>query len=270
MQEYLLKTKEARRKIVRYTQLIDDDPQGDFIGTLLSTNEQVLAALSLYDRWSLPVDHDSDDEAEAAELAATAQGNASVPATRDAAEADLLANRTSKIDINYTGQLERLQGRQQAEIERYNRTRRSQQDMTDLMFDAPASSNAGLQEPMKPRHVSDIDSTDLEDGLSDFSDYDSSDEETHRRNATSSSSSAMPSVSGSKQQDTDRAYAQFLLPGEEQDALDNKRGSSHLLRNDKTANEEEDPFADPFADQDQGDVMTPGINEKQRLDWRQV
>jgi hypothetical protein len=64
--------------------------------------------------------------------------------------------------------------------------------------------------------------------LSDFSDYDSSDQETH------------PHASPSHQANNVRAQ--------------------------HSEEEEEDPFADPFADQDEG-VTTPGIRERQGMSW---
>lgn len=37
----LAKAKADRKTVVRYIQLVDNDAEGDYIGTLLSTNEQV-------------------------------------------------------------------------------------------------------------------------------------------------------------------------------------------------------------------------------------
>lgn len=288
MQDFLQKTKDARRKVVRYTQLIENDPAGDFIGTLLSTNEQILAALSLYDRWCLPVEHDSDDEADAAELAATAQGQSTKSNIQSGglhnngteagqSDVDLLSGRTAKIDINHTGELERLQDRQKAEVERLQRRRaRSTQphqssahaDLEDLMFDSPA----GLSEPIKPMHASDVGSTDFDDDDFYGSDSDSSDEETHMRSsgmpsstsASRGSASSLVNSTSSTSTGQQGSYAD-LMPPEER-----SRMTAGLLNTPGTdADDREDPFADPFADQGD-DVMTPGINENKRMEWRAV
>lgn len=257
---------------MRYTQLIELDPSGDYIGLLLSTNEQILAALSLYDRWSHPVDLlDPDDEAEAAELAATAQGKKD-----DAASLTMRTKQMNLGNESRHGELNHLQDRQKAEVQRHLRRQESYQsqrqqsapqrsnpkeDLADLMFDSPS----GLPEPMNPVHASDVDSHDsLDDGLSDFSDYSSSDEEDYRQRqqqaqaaSTPASSSAHPGGVGASH----RGYTQFLQPEEQQRF--NKNQNTSLAESG-----EEDPFADPFADQ--GDVLTPGISEKQRMEWRAV
>lgn len=255
---------------MRYTQLIDCDPSGDFIGMLLSTNEQILAALSLYDRWSHPVDLlDADEEAEAAELAATAQGK------KDDQAAASLTAKTKQMNLGAegrAGELNHLQDRQKAEVQRHLRRQESyhsqrqqqpsgpKQDLADLMFDSPA----GLPEPMKPVHVTDVDSHDsLDDGLSDFSDYSSSDEEEHyRRQQQQQAAQAGPSSSNNGAQH--RGYTEFLQPDERKRFDANQKTQGSGLAN----SGEDDPFADPFADQ--GDVLTPGINEKQRMEWRAV
>lgn len=41
VQECLEKAKLTRKQLIRYIQLIDQDVNGDYIGTLIATNEQV-------------------------------------------------------------------------------------------------------------------------------------------------------------------------------------------------------------------------------------
>ena len=94
---------------------------------------------------------------------------------------------------------------------------------------------SNLPPPLMPdANSSDDDHYDARGSLSDFSDYDSSDEEGHKRASSSQQTkSAYVSSSGVKN------YGN--LSDEEIDARrDPKKG---LL------DEEEDPFADPFADQ---------------------
>lgn len=49
VQEYLAKVKAERKKIVRYIQLVQDE---EFIGSLISANDQTILALELYDKVS--------------------------------------------------------------------------------------------------------------------------------------------------------------------------------------------------------------------------
>ena len=80
--------------------------------------------------------------------------------------------------------------------------------------------------------------------LSDYSDYESSDEETHNR--------ASGSRSGA------RGYQNVS-----DDEIDTRRDTKRGLLND---NVEDDPFADPFVDQEDEGVSTPGIQER-KLVW---
>ncbi|KAH8551383.1 hypothetical protein BGW37DRAFT_39248 [Umbelopsis sp. PMI_123] len=50
IQEYVEKCEESRKKIVRYTRLVEDE---DWIGTLLATNEDLLKALQAYEMMSI-------------------------------------------------------------------------------------------------------------------------------------------------------------------------------------------------------------------------
>lgn len=46
VQECLEKAKADRKALIRYIQLIDQDSEGDFIGALIATNEQVRQAFA--------------------------------------------------------------------------------------------------------------------------------------------------------------------------------------------------------------------------------
>lgn len=105
-----------------------------------------------------------------------------------------------------------------------------------------------LQAPLRPTSAP-ADDSDEDDGgyrnrgsLSDYSDYASSDEETHNR------------ASGSGAHAKTRGYA-----ANEDEEVDVRRDPKRGLL------VEEDPFADPFEDDD-GGVGTPGIRER-KLNW---
>lgn len=138
-----------------------------------------------------------------------------------------------------TGQLDRLQEKQRAAVKRAKmKSKASDQghpDLQDLNFDNP-----DLPPPLSPTRAGADNSARFDKGsLSDFSDYDSSADEAPR----ASTSSARPSTDYRKHDDED--YGQW----------DTKK---NLL-------DDEDPFADPFADD--GDVTTPGIPEKRQHKW---
>jgi len=112
------------------------------------------------------------------------------------------------------------------------------------------SIHSALPPPIQPRSAED---TYRHGSLSDYSDYDSSDAEddTHySRQPTSTNSDA-------------RNYAAYV---QDDDRVGGK-GKGLLAQE-----EEDDPFADPFADENGGndfEVMTPGISDK-RMEWKEV
>jgi len=230
VQEYLMKVKDTRKKVVRYTQLIEDDPSGDFIGTLLSTNEQILAALSLYDRWSVPAEHDSDDEAVDAATVAAATNN------RQPVQPDMAA-KLAKMSLDHESEIEKLQDRQKAEVQRLNQARATtpsiDSDLLELDFSNSGSRGSNLPNPMQPKHAASQDRP--SDTLSLYSDYSSSDEETHSPTTSTSHS---------------RNYSDYLSNQEKKHV-----GKAGLL-----ADQDEDPFADP--DDMSDGALTPGIGPR--------
>jgi hypothetical protein len=142
-----------------------------------------------------------------------------------------------------SGQLERLQGKQRAAIERAKarQTATAHPDLEDITF------GDNLPPPIKPTTPGGADSKGYDRGsLSDFSDYDSSADEAPR----ASTSSGRPSTSTQGRFDYKRG-----IDTDDYGGGDTKQG---LL-------DDEDPFADPFADQ--SDVGTPGIPEKGQPKW---
>ena len=159
-----------------------------------------------------------------------------------ATEENPSTNWTKSSSASISGQLERLQEKQRAAVERAKARGKLLQihpDLEDLTFDDKSK----LPPPLKPTTPGADD--DLEQynrgSLSDFSDYDSSANEGQRASTSSN-----------------KKYQYKSQPVDDDDefgAGDTKRG---LL-------DEDDPFADPFADQ--SDVGTPGIPEKGPPKW---
>ncbi|KAI0698394.1 seryl-tRNA synthetase [Cerioporus squamosus] len=223
VQECLAKAKQARKQIVRYIQLVENE---EMIGVLIETNDRIIGALEHYDLLLKP-DTTEDQVKEIQESLAAAKLS--------------------------TTELGKLQDRQRAAIERsigrsgsasYDYTSPGSgetsptsptyvhPDLQDLQFGALGSDQKGLPPPMRPtgvrRSSSEEDDTWRRGSLSDFSDYQSSDEETHNR--------AGPSDAAQSRR---RAYV---------DVSDNE--SSQDVRRDPKQGliQDEDPFADPFAD----------------------
>lgn len=134
VQACLTKAKADRKLVVRYIQLVENDPSGDFIGTLLATNEQVLTALQLYDRMSKPIDLDSDDEdIQKAKDDAYRQGLTVPPGADDAGS---IRSKLSAFDLQ-DREVDKLQDRQRRRVQRVN-SARVHPDLQDLAFGAGA------------------------------------------------------------------------------------------------------------------------------------
>ncbi|CAE6531463.1 unnamed protein product [Rhizoctonia solani] len=233
VQECLATAKATRKQLIRYIQLAIQ--KEEIIGTLLDTNERIIAAIQLYDKMSKSPDQDSDEEIRQS-LASAALGD---NPTTQGGERDT--------------ELEKLQFKQRARIQREisRSSLRSNltagapgagvgaagaaalhPDLQDLAWGGASSSN--LQAPMQTAgQASATEAYTNRGSLSDFSDYDSSDEETHRNTQAESSSGY-----------NYRERASAPLSAQQDD--------------------DEDPFADPFADGN--GVGTPGIPEK-RMQW---
>ncbi|KAJ7070822.1 hypothetical protein C8F01DRAFT_1107979 [Mycena amicta] len=201
VQECLANAKQVRKTIVRYIQLVENE---DLIGTLIEANERIINALDTYDKLSIA---ETETETMTAGLAAT------------------------HINSSET-ELNKLQEKQRAAVMRAKQhSFRGKApasdgdlhpDLQDLNFATLGSSSQNLPAPMRPSALSD-DGEDANEAyargsLSDFSDYDSSEDEMH--NAAGSS----------------RANRDLVTVSDDE-------GPSH-----KTSKHTEDPFADPFAD----------------------
>ncbi|KAG8736084.1 putative actin patch assembly and actin polymerization protein [Ceratobasidium sp. 414] len=234
VQECLTTAKAVRKQLIKYIQLAIQ--KEEIIGTLLDTNERIIAAIQLYDKQSKSPDQDSDDEIRD-KLASTAISEPPKPSHDDDRETEL----------------EKLQSKQRARVQREisRSSLRSSftagaagpgvgagvgaagtslhPDLQDLAWGGASSSH--LQAPMQPSGSAHTEAFTNRGSLSDFSDYDSSDEETHNRS---------PQNTYSYRHGVEEPNAPL------------------------SAQEEDDPFADPFADGNE--VPTPGIAEK-KLHW---
>ncbi|GAA5986606.1 hypothetical protein JCM10908_003821 [Rhodotorula pacifica] len=265
VQECLEKAKLTRKQLIRYIQLIDQDADGDYIGTLIATNEQIIAAVQMYDRMSKPVELDSDDEAvEEAKRAAEQQGLA-MPAsatpqhghqqsrspTGAGANDDTQSIRSALSNFDLQDrEVDKLQLQQRRRLHRHLSARAAppavHPDLQDLAFGPSGSSS--LPPPIQPHSAED---TYRHGSLSDFSDYSSDDGEEVGYHPAPDSHGATPA----------RSYAAYVR--EEDHRASSGAGAQQA--------EEEDPFADPFADSNAGDyeVLTPGISDK-RMEWKEV
>ncbi|KAH7101718.1 hypothetical protein BKA62DRAFT_174198 [Auriculariales sp. MPI-PUGE-AT-0066] len=220
VQECLNSLKTARKPIIRYIQLVENE---ELIGTLLDTNERIISALQIYDMACHPPTEEPEEQT-------VAQGKA----------AD-----------GHRGEINKLQHRQRVEIHRaasnsqLSTNKEQYGDLRGLEFGGGGA--RGLQAPLQPRARHEDSEDDDEGGyqrgtLSDYSDYDS---DAAPPRSDSSSQRAGPSsgarrASGTTSRPTKGAGAYDDLLGEEDDLYaEPKRG---LL------SQEDDPFADPFAD----------------------
>jgi hypothetical protein len=204
VQECLMRAKQARKVIIRYIQLVEDE---EVIGTLIESNERIIAALESYDKLSKPNVTQKD-----------------VEEVQQGLEAVHIAG----------SEVQRLQEKQRAAVQRAVRERPRAEDdalespihpdLHDLSFGELGPEQRNLPPPIRPNTRSSREEREYSHGsLSDFSDYESSDEETYR-SAGQSSQARKPYVDVSDDDED-----------EEEDAR------RHIA-------EDEDPFADPFGD----------------------
>ncbi|KAM0788811.1 hypothetical protein ACM66B_002897 [Microbotryomycetes sp. NB124-2] len=256
VQDCLTKAKTDRKAIVRFIQLVDMDKEGDYIGALIATNEQILNALQLYDRMSKPIDLDSDDEhveeAKRQTLAVAAGAN-------DNDDTQSIRSRLSAFEMQ-DREVDKLQQRQRARVDRVNRARAAgvHPDLQDLAFGSTAGSS--LPNPIQPRSAEDEYRL---GSLSDYSDGSSdSDDERYYGSGAHASSSSAAGASGQGQGMSARTYAQFIQDEDE------RTGKGKGLLEDQG---EDDPFADPDDDASLISAPTPGVGtEHKRMEWREI
>ncbi|TCD68095.1 putative actin patch assembly and actin polymerization protein [Steccherinum ochraceum] len=203
VQECLEHAKVVRKQVVRYIQLVENE---DMIGTLIETNERIIAALDTYDKAARVTEQDVEDVQK--ELAAVNIRDSELGKLQEKQRAAVQRSigRSSSLNAYHDGEVH--------------------PDLQDLSFGALGAEQRNLPPPMRPttsRYSSDEDNR--HGSLSDYSDYESSDEETHNRASTSGAHQGRkPYVTVSD------------------DEFDSRRDPKRSIP------EEEDPFADPFQD----------------------
>ncbi|KIJ29334.1 hypothetical protein M422DRAFT_54196 [Sphaerobolus stellatus SS14] len=221
VQECLANAKTVRKQLVRYIQLVEDE---ELIGTLLETNERIIQALEMYDRYLIP-----DNET--------------------GVEGQLARTKLSESNASVASELNKLREKQRAAVVAHTQSQRGRDgpggssvypDLQDLEFGGNAP---GLPEPLRPQTADSDEDYGPRGSLSDFSDYDSSDEETHNRALKRRALSASPSGKGKGHQQ----YSSY-------NSDDDPRGGEPLI-------DDSDPFADPQ------EVPTPGISSSKQTSW---
>ncbi|KAG6862158.1 hypothetical protein C0995_004240 [Termitomyces sp. Mi166 len=161
VQECLEKARQARKVVIRYTQLVENE---ELIGTLIETNERIMAALEKYDKIVAGESSEATDTL-ASDLASTHITSDSVA-----------EGQHNDVTRNPQG----VSPAQESDNNLYP-------DLRDLNFGPLGASSNNLPRPLQPFTMSDEDEAprgDTRGSLSDFSDY-SSDEETHTNGVSS-------------------------------------------------------------------------------------
>lgn len=177
----------------------------EIIGVLIETNDRIIAALEMYDHVSTADPNSDQTSAIAKGLAAT--------------------------QISTESEVNKLQEKQKAAVEkaRLNGSIRNGStggvyaDLEDLNFGTLGASSSNLPPPLCPTSMSEESTSDPRGSLSDYSDYESSDEET--RNARASSS---------------KYATKNYYSSSDEEATNPRAVTAHPAA--------DDPFADPFAD----------------------
>jgi len=201
VQECLTSAKQTKKLIVRYTQLVENE---ELIGTLIETNDRLMSALEMYDKLIA-----AGPEAETQDTRAITSGMAAI---------NFDSTAQSTMDHEHV-----RKGKNKGPDTTYVHP-----DLEDLNFGPLGTTN--LPPPIRPSTLSDDGAFDQDDqdrraSLSDFSDYESSDENTHKANAGSSFKRNFVMVSDSDEENV------------------------VTFKNTKVRTQpHDDPFADPFAD----------------------
>ncbi|KAK0208837.1 hypothetical protein DFS33DRAFT_1414243 [Desarmillaria ectypa] len=210
VQECLSKAKLARKQIVRYIQLVENE---ELIGTLIETNERVINALESYDNVL------------------------NAPAKKANDSADTLSAPLAKVHLTGESEVVKLQEKQRAAVERakYRNDSGAYADLQDINFGSIGSSSTNLQPPLRPSTstIYSDETNGVRGSLSDFSDYESSDEDTRNTSPVAWTRAQKHYA------DDDPDSVGLGIHGMNKE----EGGSNVALVN------VEDPFADPFADE---------------------
>ncbi|SPO22043.1 uncharacterized protein UTRI_02040_B [Ustilago trichophora] len=284
VQDYLVKTKVERKKIIRYVQLVKDE---EFLGSLISANDQIILALELYDRLSKPAELDSDDEEPLAAISGsgqTAQQKTAARIAADDAEIEMVRKRIANARLNAPdSELEKLQTRQRVRIERHN-SRVGSMRIFDMSPQPTGAGSSGARGAAAGGAMSDLIDLDFQEdhggylqshqqnehgrrglmaseaaagsssnqhgALSDYSDYESEDSaEEHSRQGQAPGRARQLAASASRPEGGSWSN---LNDSEEEEWLRTTQNHRPSIGPGFSWNEEDDadddPFADPFAD----------------------
>ncbi|KAF8913074.1 hypothetical protein CPB84DRAFT_1820537 [Gymnopilus junonius] len=205
VQECLAKAKQARKPVVRYIQLVENE---EVIGTLIETNDRINAALEMFEELSVAgIDDEDRTKAVTESMAAATITHPESGIQRNSMSENAVKGKNRDI-------------KQPAHV---------YPDLEDLNFGPLGHTSANLPPPLRPSTMSDDEqeTPNRRGSLSDFSDYESSDEETHKGRVGSSSKKNYVTVSDNEYEST----------------IPFTSGSTKAKQP-----VEDDPFADPFAD----------------------
>ncbi|KAG5644603.1 hypothetical protein DXG03_008081 [Asterophora parasitica] len=213
VQECLTKAKQIRKTVIRYIQFVENE---DLIGTLIETNERVMAAIEMYEQLTVTPNAESEKDVTSAVTAGLAAAHLDMPSD----QVDVFQERQRAVRVKQAGG---VQGHDRDIYQEHEA--HLHPDLQDLNLGALGDSSNDLQPPLRPSTRSDDgkqeETYDGRGSLSDFSDY-SSDEDTR---GASRKRGKRNYVSVSDDPD-DEPYARAPL----------------------TQAKDDDPFADPFAD----------------------
>lgn len=213
----------------------------EFLGGLISANDQIILSLELYDKLSKAADVDSDEEEPLANIRGgkSAAERANARAEAEEAEIELVQKRLADAHLG-EGQLEALQDKQRMRIERHNSYRTQSirsgsesvqsgtghmKDLMDINFDDDEGQSHTASSSSRPSNQG--------ASLSDYSDYESeSDEETQRAKAGAGKY-------GKSQYDDGENEDSWAPIANHQPNI----GPDSLLQDDD--DDDDDPFADP-------------------------
>ncbi|KAG1784185.1 hypothetical protein EV702DRAFT_957684 [Suillus placidus] len=198
VQECLGKARAIRKPIVRYIQLVENE---EMIGALIETNERIITALQMYVNLSVP--------GQTTPLDPTANIQVAMAATH------LSTHSTGELSVQQRAAVEQYKQQLHDYEEQESSGNYIHEDLQDLSFGSLGNEEGKLPPPMRPtahRTISPDSEWDQGRGsLSDFSDYESEEEEQPRNVA-------------------------------------HQPAASSSLRQSERIADDEDPFADPFAD----------------------
>jgi len=196
VQECLEKANLAKKPVVRYIRLVEND---EVIGTLIEANDRIVSALEMYEKLATSSSEQGGDNV--AFITAGVAANTISPPTSETGNHAKGRDRTAE-PLTYVFA-----------------------DLEDINFDSLGHSSNNLPAPLRPSTAlsdEEYEQTNIDQrgSLSDFSDYESSNEETHKAEPSSK-----------------RNYV----------TISDNDDDSHLPLKGKNR-VQDDPFADPFAD----------------------